>query len=149
MSEGSAAVAAPLEPDQPDVVDEAVERAFAEGFNPPPPDTSTMVERVARAIDPNWEDADIITALAVIHHKPADEIRQVLWAAVEEKARRVIAAMRKPTEAMIEAGDRGDGGWWEDFTATGVWESMIAAALSETAAPVALMDRAQSAAVPE
>ena len=79
---------------------------------------SKMVERVARHIAGiAWGDID-------------DETRQ-FWLA---RARAAIAAMREPTEPMIEAGfgagaRRCDGILFEDFAKA--WRAMIDAALAE------------------
>jgi len=76
-----------------------------------------MVERVAQAIrggNVAWE-----------------------WQDFEDEARRVIAAMREPTEAMLEAGynapvkDVRNLGEWKLERLRGDWNAMIDAALKD------------------
>ena len=76
--------------------------------------TDSMVERVARAIG------------EVVCRGPVEPRKG--WA---EAARAAIAAMRKPTHAMMEAGD------WDKYQGTSesiahiTWEYMIDAALKD------------------
>jgi hypothetical protein len=85
---------------------------------------SEMVERVARAIDPDsWKSGSIL-----------DEIRR---GRSIDKARSAIEAMRVPTKAMIEAGEPvvygcyslepGEG--LDENPAVPTWEAMIDEAL--------------------
>ena len=88
--------------------------------------TQTMVERVARAIDPGaWED-DLSTPTrdGVISFHKRRQYSCVI-------ARAVIEAMREPTSLMLKEGAAGSG---EDSEATalGAWDAMIDAALAET-----------------
>jgi hypothetical protein len=56
------------------------------------------------------------------------------WAGYRKHADAVLAAMRKPTEAMVKAGDLP--GWDDDITighGTEIWQAMIDAALTEGA----------------
>lgn len=78
---------------------------------------SEMVERVARAIcgDPNDDGRNVLE----VHR---------------QRARLAIAAMREPTEAMVEAGVRlgcpeGGGGDITASEATDTWQKMIDEAL--------------------
>jgi len=66
-----------------------------------------MIERVARAI--------------------AEQNHGSTWDEWIDEARAAIEAMREPTEAMINAGDRTD----HDVEATMVWRAMIDEALGE------------------
>ena len=69
----------------------------------------TMIDRVARVLQSHMEAADAL-------------------------ARAVIAAMREPTDAMVEAADFVDNGWGGYIGATearNCWQAMICSELSE------------------
>ncbi len=66
-----------------------------------------MVERVARAIG------------------KLDGIPDELWSASVPHARAAIAAMREPTDEMVEAG-------WKQRSARTTWKAMIDAALTSS-----------------
>jgi hypothetical protein len=91
---------------------------------------SEMVERVARivfdilAADPDWDDAYETREQAAACGN--DDTSQE---ECREYARRIIAAMREPTEAMIEASNREWDGRMSARSA-GVWQAMIDAALA-------------------
>lgn len=72
-----------------------------------------MVERVARALltkRTRWEDFDVM---------------EQEWA--KGIAREMIAAMREPTEAMMQDVTRGD--WWDNCGPDDIWRAMIDNAL--------------------
>jgi hypothetical protein len=90
----------------------------------------TMVERVARLFCEG--DADTLLPIG-----PYFERTQPQWKFRVPAARAVIQAMRKPTEVMIENGDRRNYGnemlsdELERAHIPRIWQAMIDAALSE------------------
>ena len=95
--------------------------------------TDSMIERVARAI----------AAVHIAEVKGTDcepvvaERVESRWMSYREEARAAIAAMREPTEAMVDAGYACDGTTTYDATAfcETHWRAMIDAALAEGAGP--------------
>jgi hypothetical protein len=75
----------------------------------------TMIERVARATHNHSRE----------HANSWDELLPYYHNKYRQDARAAIAAMREPTEAMINAGDRTD----HDVEAATVWQAMIDEAL--------------------
>ena len=91
---------------------------------------SEMVERVGRAIDPRgWETQDGLRQYSPDYwaSETQTECRKELIA----RARRAIAAMREPTEAMTRAGweHTGDPCWLHNVA--DAWRAMIDAAVGE------------------
>ena len=84
-----------------------------------------IVERVARIIDPHAFDPQEKTRLAHLFgcFKTATERQSEARAIAMGTARKILAALREPSDAMIEAGEMCD--------AADVWRSMIDAALTE------------------
>jgi hypothetical protein len=97
-----------------------------------------MVERVAQATWEEWRTLDI--AAPSCRDLPFDELLRLaalpdgkpaaqILSAARSQARVAIAAMREPTEAMLEAANRE----WDgrmSFRSTGAWRAMIDAALA-------------------
>lgn len=99
--------------------------------------TTEMIERVARALSPNYDDADMCAYLAKSHGTTASAVQLTLREAAHAKARAAIEAMREPTEAMCLAPDSADI-CVDQFPinsaeAKSCWQAMIDAALKTEA----------------
>ena len=82
----------------------------------------TMIDRVARVLQSHME-------AAFVHGVPDD----LSFVAVD-LASAAIAAMREPSDTMVEAADFVDNGWGGYIGATearNCWQAMICSALSE------------------
>lgn len=97
---------------------------------------SEMIERVARAIydAQNGIDGDQVGDMLYTDHRidgpDAETCRAQVMRVCNYAARAAIAAMREPTEVMIEASNRE----WDgrmSYRSSGAWQAMIDAALSE------------------
>ena len=82
----------------------------------------TMIEQVARVLQSRMEDA-------FVHGVPDD-----LSFVANDLASAAIAAMREPSDTMVEAAfyvDNGWGGYTGASEARNCWQAMICSALSE------------------
>ena len=87
-------------------------------------DVPEMIERVARAlVSSEGDDPD-----ALIHTMKG---KTPVWTLGVEQARAALAAIREPTEPMLQASEREWDGRMSARSA-GVWQAMIDAALNPT-----------------
>lgn len=65
----------------------------------------SMVEQVARALarDFGFDDVDMLDHRTIFNSNPVLVDTQPIWRRFEKAARAAIAAMREPTEGMIQA----------------------------------------------
>ncbi len=81
--------------------------------------TDNIVERAAKALW-NRREAEIVASHGTRSRGSAGIAAD--WKRTIEDVHTVIAALREPSEAMIEAGDEDTGGWAD---AADIWRAMI------------------------
>lgn len=96
---------------------------------------SEMIEQVARALGDIADDKDSAVTFRALLERLSElnialgspALNADLW--LREMAACAIAAMRKPTDAMLDDLGNGDAAKW----APGIWQAMIDTALAENA----------------